>query len=1144
MPSQNRKHAAIFRSIIFVCLFCSGADLDAQTGVPNPADPAKSKEASAHSQLKLQNYQVKHAKAADVLTIWQQLHGGGLNGITVDERTNSIVFLTNDTAAREVLATLALLDSESPSSIVNGPSPEVHVPQKVESAYRQLPFRKFTFKHANAADVFKILQELVGLTKDELDGFAVDERTNSIVFMVDAVRDTHSFEEMCTMLDAESPVSASKLKTPSPYAPTPTSGSPQPVQTFSFYVGFERGESPESLKQRYNELEQQAHQLASKLKQSASLSEAQRIELKLAVHQSFKARQELQRAELADLARRMQSMQQSIDMRDKLADKVVERRVEDLLNPDLQWDEFQTSGPSTGSGITFNNATEKTVSSATEMQVQLQGTWRVTQLIDDFEGASPLDQLLLKLYEPRFHQVVISRGYLIIQLIEQGKVLESATWKLVWPNANQPQEVDIVFEPGRGTDTIPGRISLDGETFQIVFGEQDFGGNTKRPAQVAPGDHLGYIKLVRTNTQSSTAPLLLDTNTSIADPKSIKEAMSRFLSKRPVPVSPHSLAIVGVEYSDPYEAGDLKEEILEQTIALLERSGQFALVSRRIIDATLAESKLKLRDLRSIEQRSEFFSRLTNHRVSADYLLFIELKHAAANNNEMQKRYRVTFELTDKMGQLHWLEYVDVLQGNAPLDSNQKIPQATEVGSSQPIAKAMPNLSTPHELVAAVKEYGRSGSYEDFVTLFSDEGVRDLAGSLLMSAMQLNGSVELGEKQGAEVSTGIDSGVMAVREVLKRWLPQRADAAQLKAVSEGLSMMLNAIGGASPDQSAIQQFAVSMRKSVEGIEDHRMFCVEMMQAYEKLVDKPFDYFGTTEQLEWQTVQFGERGLGTLVNGTTPTTTITLQHANGIWQISSLFNELLNVAKPNTESPSPAQPQHTNSRTVTRRYSVGSFVTDNFFSGKGSYDTKEVYDNYETEIEKSLQDLAKTVTATCTQPPKFVQSLGNSRCLLIGHTEAGHQEIASFMSDIGINNNRIRLRGVAISITQDKAKTLGIELTQRVLLLEEIQKLREFQIEHVMRMDETIQSGARVHVKHSELGLQFPTAARIVPNTTQIQIRMDISGASGGVEYFAPRCQTLSDGQSVILVFGDDLYWLVTADIVRDAIVGATDADNS
>ncbi len=54
---------------------------------------------------------------------------------------------------------------------------------------------------------------------------------------------------------------------------TATSGVAPSVQTFSFSVGFERGESLESLKQRYNEFEQQTHQLENKLKQSISPSE-------------------------------------------------------------------------------------------------------------------------------------------------------------------------------------------------------------------------------------------------------------------------------------------------------------------------------------------------------------------------------------------------------------------------------------------------------------------------------------------------------------------------------------------------------------------------------------------------------------------------------------------------------------------------------------------------------------------------------------------------------------------------------------------------------------------------------------------------------------------------------------------------------
>jgi len=42
-------------------------------------------------------------------------------------------------------------------------------------------------------------------------------------------------------------------------------------------------------------------------------------------------------------------MQQSIDMRDKLVEKIVQKRVDDLVNPDLKWDAGQLSRPSLAS---------------------------------------------------------------------------------------------------------------------------------------------------------------------------------------------------------------------------------------------------------------------------------------------------------------------------------------------------------------------------------------------------------------------------------------------------------------------------------------------------------------------------------------------------------------------------------------------------------------------------------------------------------------------------------------------------------------------------------------------------------------------------------------------------------------------------
>ncbi len=240
----------------------------------------------------------------------------------------------------QVLLVISLLFS---TTFVHGQSSEHASPQGTPSANTQSSFRTYSFKNIKAADALKALLTINGVSEEELEatgGIVVNERTNSIIFRNVAGEEDEDLEveEFFKLLDVEIPISANGARiTPA------TSGVAPSVQTFTFSLGFERGESIESLKQRYTELEQQTHELAGKLKQSKSLSETERKDLQTAVRKSFEARQALQRAELADLAQRMQSMQQSIDMRDKLADKVVERRVEDLLNPSLKWESIQFS---------------------------------------------------------------------------------------------------------------------------------------------------------------------------------------------------------------------------------------------------------------------------------------------------------------------------------------------------------------------------------------------------------------------------------------------------------------------------------------------------------------------------------------------------------------------------------------------------------------------------------------------------------------------------------------------------------------------------------------------------------------------------------------------------------------------------------
>ena len=519
MPSHSCKHATVIKSLLFVWLFFSGSAFSAQLEEPRPVSPTteappQTNEASDDSEPKLQNYQLKHAKAAEVLKLCKQLHGIK-NGVTTDERTNSIVFFANDEAARELGESLALLDSETPSPIIppvaQGSSQEARVPAKTKPAGL---FRKYTFKHAKAAAVLKILREASGgsdFGTDDVEGFVVDERTNSIIWKVDTV--SLDFEEVCKKLDTESPeedvqvhnheryervpvigptteggapialdppsddevlqalekspstrggiplafekhrnnlkivkekiadyvdpprfvplIGMAKLHHahykctlylsertnngwPAPYTleekaaseviyidhnhfhivdngPTPASQAPPSSQTFNFSPGFEPGESLESLTQRYNELEQLTYHLANKIKQSKSLSETERKEIQLAVRKSFEARQALQRAELADLAQRMKSMQQSIELRDKLADKVVERRVEDLLNPNLKWEVMQTKTPN------LSQATERPEPDASRQPIA-RAIWEiVNQLSLDDDQKPPFGIVLTEM---------------------------------------------------------------------------------------------------------------------------------------------------------------------------------------------------------------------------------------------------------------------------------------------------------------------------------------------------------------------------------------------------------------------------------------------------------------------------------------------------------------------------------------------------------------------------------------------------------------------------------------------------------------------------------------------------------------------------------------------------------------------------
>lgn len=87
----------------------------------------------------------------------------------------------------------------------------------------------------------------------------------------------------------------------------------------------------------YETADKLAHELAQSLRQTPD--DAKKTELRTAVRRAFTLRQSLLRAELWEMQARLEKTQQSLDMRERISDQIVDRRVEDLLNPQLKWEQ-------------------------------------------------------------------------------------------------------------------------------------------------------------------------------------------------------------------------------------------------------------------------------------------------------------------------------------------------------------------------------------------------------------------------------------------------------------------------------------------------------------------------------------------------------------------------------------------------------------------------------------------------------------------------------------------------------------------------------------------------------------------------------------------------------------------------------------
>lgn len=186
------------------------------------------------------------------------------------------------------------------------------------TAAKEVPaseIKVFVLKHSEAKSTAELLEQLI--TTKPFRAIA-DKRVNSVV-VAGSAKQLKAVEALLLKLDValedETAANAAKL--------------------------FDLTEKLFRLRTDYETSNKHAHQLAESLRQTPD--DAKNAELRTAVQRSFTLRQSLLRAEMLEMQTRLLQTQQSIDMRERISDQIVDRRVEDLLNPQLKWEQNRTS---------------------------------------------------------------------------------------------------------------------------------------------------------------------------------------------------------------------------------------------------------------------------------------------------------------------------------------------------------------------------------------------------------------------------------------------------------------------------------------------------------------------------------------------------------------------------------------------------------------------------------------------------------------------------------------------------------------------------------------------------------------------------------------------------------------------------------
>lgn len=109
-----------------------------------------------------------------------------------------------------------------------------------------------------------------------------------------------------------------------------------------------------------------------------------------------------------------------------------------------------------------------------------------------------------------------------------------------------------------------------------------------------------------------------------------------------------SVCFVGVENRSSEEIGDFRELIYEQIDTSIRQDPQFQVISRRYVEAAMAECRCRPDMLVIPENRRQFQAALERTNQPFDYLLFATIVSGTTQSNgDYQRDYTLTLELMD-----------------------------------------------------------------------------------------------------------------------------------------------------------------------------------------------------------------------------------------------------------------------------------------------------------------------------------------------------------------------------------------------------------------------------------------------------------------------------------------------------------------